>query len=44
MPTLIKSVLALTLVLSLAACASGPGGCPDGTHWGAFHQHCVPNR
>ncbi|MGI8841950.1 MAG: hypothetical protein ACR2F8_14395 [Caulobacteraceae bacterium] len=39
-----KSLLAAFTLLSLAACASGPDVCPDGTHVGRFGHHCVVNR
>jgi hypothetical protein len=42
MPILIKSLLALATIMSLAACATG--SCPDGTHLGRFGHHCYPNK
>jgi predicted small lipoprotein YifL len=44
MPILIKSILALAAIMSLAACANGPDVCPDGTHVGPLGHHCQPNR
>jgi len=45
MHVIAKSLLALAVVLSLSACASGPGwrACPPGSHLGPYGRHCLPN-
>ncbi len=43
MPAFVRALVALTVVLSLGACAYDRP-CPPGTHLGPWGRACHPNR
>ncbi len=44
MPLLVKSLLALAVVMSLSACATDGRVCPPGSHLGPHGHRCVDNQ
>ncbi len=44
MPLLVKSLLALSVLMTLSACAGMGRECPPGTHEGPYGHHCLDNE